>query len=157
MKTVEIWCFAFTDFTNSNRFMDTEQDLETKAKAVSALLKARHIGKLAWETLWPWTTSCWGSQEGAGWQGQGHRASWATVEGSRVGGWWVQHRKKLSLPPLPYCQSGGLAADLPPPNISRMPCWDVGILWVQHQAQERTMCSSLMVLTFPPPFIIMCT
>ena len=51
MKTVEIWCFAFTDFTNSNRFMDTEQDLETKAKAVSALLKARHIGKLAWETL----------------------------------------------------------------------------------------------------------
>lgn len=43
-------CLLSLIFTSSNQLVDTIRDFETKAKVVSALLKA-YIRKLAWETL----------------------------------------------------------------------------------------------------------
>ena len=104
--------------------MGIEEDLETKIKAVPALLRAWYIGKLAWETLGPLFSDqeLLGKPERswlAGPRTQGLTSCLQTGQGLEGGGFST---RKISLSPLPY------SADLHPPSISRIPCWDVGTL-----------------------------
>lgn len=105
--------------------MGIEGDLETKLKAVTALLRARYIGKLAWKTLGPLSPDLEllgkpGRSWLAGPRTQGLTSCLQTGPGLEGGGFST--RKKISLSPLPY------SADLHPPSISRIPCRDVGTL-----------------------------
>lgn len=85
--------------------MGIEGELETKVKAVTALLRAQHIGKLAWETLGPLFSDHESlGKPGRSWlagpRTQGLTSHLQTGPGLEGGG--LNTRKKFSLSPRPY-------------------------------------------------------
>lgn len=84
--------------------MDTERDLETKGKVVSALLKASPFGKLAWEALQPLFRPQLAGEAGKELAGRirsiGNGSS-AAVEGSSGRGWWARHQEEIQTPLVP--------------------------------------------------------
>lgn len=131
--------------------MGTGGDLETKAKVVSAFLKALHTEKLTWEALAPLFRPQVGGKarkELAGSTGSTENALSPAVQEWRV----RDTRKKLNSPRPNLLSILRLAAFSPLPANLPCPCWDVGIVWIKCPAWEHFVFQDLTVLTLPAYF-----
>lgn len=131
--------------------MGTGGDLETKAKVVSAFLKALHTKKLTWEALAPLFRPQVGGKarkELAGSTGSTENALSPAVQEWRV----RDTRKKLNSPRPSLLSILRLAAFSPLPANLPCPCWDVGIVWIKCPAWEHFVFQDLTVLTLPAYF-----